>query len=147
MQDTPLVTQIVTLSALAIAFTVGVYGLVAGIVKLDDLGLHLANAGSKAKVAMGKFLLSFAPFLMKSLSVIGTIAMFLVGGGILMHDVPFLHHLEEVILSSASGMVGAESVLLALIPTLNAFVLGFVAGALCLLLWTGVSHLLPKKEA
>lgn len=146
VQDKPMVTQILTLSGLAIAFTVGVYGLVAGIVKLDDAGLHLAQTGNKAKQAMGKFLLSFAPKLMKSLSVIGTIAMFLVGGGILMHDVGFLHHLGEVVLQTLANAVGEDSFVLALVPTLNSLLAGLVAGGLCLAAWSGVSKLLPSKE-
>lgn len=145
VQAKPMVTQIMTLSGLAIAFTVGVYGLVAGIVKLDDAGLHLVQKDNNSQVAFGKFLLSFAPKLMKSLSVIGTVAMFLVGGGILMHDVSFLHHIGEVVMQSLAGIVGKESFVLALIPTFNSLVAGFIAGGLCLLLWSGVSKLLPSK--
>lgn len=147
VQAMPMLTQILTLSGLAIAFTVGVYGLVAGIVKLDDLGLHLVNAGNKAKETIGKGLLLFAPFLMKSLSVIGTIAMFLVGGGILMHDVPFMHHLQESLVQTAGTLAGAESLLVALTPTLNSLVFGFIAGGLCLLIWTLISKLLPQNKS
>ena len=85
------------LVGIALLMTVGVYGLVAGIVKLDDAGLHLSRAaGAQAwagfKRALGRGILRAAPWLMKALSVAGTAAMFLVGGGILVHGVPWLHH-------------------------------------------------------
>lgn len=80
------------LAIIAVVITIGVYGLVAGIVKMDDLGLYLMKQSSAMKQKIGSFLLSFAPKLMKFLSIAGTIAMFLVGGGILVHGVGFLHH-------------------------------------------------------
>ena len=93
----PLATRIVVLVTIAILMTVGVYGLVAGIVKLDDAGLHLCRRtgdGTAARLqrALGAGLLRAAPWLMKFLSVAGTAAMFLVGGGILVHGAPALHH-------------------------------------------------------
>ena len=90
------VKQLGVLVAIALIMTVGVYGLVGGIVKLDDLGLRLAREGAgKASAAIGRGILAFAPRLMKFLSVAGTAAMFLVGGGILVHGIPALHHLAE----------------------------------------------------
>lgn len=86
-----LVQQLATLSVVALAMTVFVYGLVAGIVKLDDAGLYLSRRGG-ALAVLGRGLLAGAPWLMKLLSVAGTAAMFLVGGGILVHNVPALHH-------------------------------------------------------
>jgi hypothetical protein len=88
------------LSAIAAVLTVGVYGLVAGIVKLDDAGLRLSRAegeggGARARRAAGRTILRCAPLLMRALSVAGTTAMFLVGGGILTHGVPPLHHAIE----------------------------------------------------
>ena len=85
--------QVGTLVAIAILMTAGVYGLVAGIVKLDDIGLHLSERGSATARAIGRGILRAAPWLMKFLSVAGTAAMFLVGGGILVHAIPSLHHL------------------------------------------------------
>lgn len=85
------VEQLTTLAVVALAMTAFVYGLVAGIVKLDDAGLYLARLGG-ARAAFGRLLLAGAPWLMKFLSVAGTAAMFLVGGGILVHNVPALHH-------------------------------------------------------
>jgi len=87
-------TQVGVLSGISLVMTVGVYGLVAGIVKLDDAGAHL-SAGSGAGRALGLAILAVAPWLMKGLSVGGTAAMFLVGGGILVHGVPALHHFGE----------------------------------------------------
>ena len=93
-------TQVAVLSGIAILMTVGVYGLVAGIVKLDDAGLHLSRRGGEGSFAglqrsLGAAILRLAPWLMKGLSVAGTAAMFLVGGGILVHGIPPLHHLFE----------------------------------------------------
>jgi predicted DNA repair protein MutK len=90
----PIGTQAAVLGVIAVAMTVGVYGLVAGIVKLDDLGLWLARGEGAAK-AIGQGILRAAPWLMKTLSVAGTAAMFLVGGGILVHGIAPLHHLVE----------------------------------------------------
>jgi uncharacterized protein len=130
-QAQPLMQQIIVLSSLAIAFTVGVYGLVAGIVKLDDAGLALLKRAKARKskgvsYALGKGLLIFAPFLMKSLSVIGTVAMFLVGGGILMHDVAMLHHVQEWLMS----MLADSRMLDMLMPLLMSLVVGIIAGGL-----------------
>ncbi|MDA0275862.1 MAG: DUF808 domain-containing protein [Proteobacteria bacterium] len=87
-------TQVGVLSGISLLMTVGVYGLVAGIVKLDDAGLHLSrHTGARRSLGLG--ILTVAPWLMKGLSVAGTAAMFLVGGGILVHGIPALHHLGE----------------------------------------------------
>ncbi|WP_339827860.1 DUF808 domain-containing protein [uncultured Arenimonas sp.] len=98
--------QIGVLVAIAALMTVGVYGLVAGIVKLDDAGLHLSKRpGSGSIRAFGRGILYSAPWLMKFLSVAGTAAMFLVGGGIFTHSIPFLHHLAgAAIPEGALGM-------------------------------------------
>ncbi len=94
--EAPLFQKALVLSVVALAMTVGVYGLVAIIVKIDDFGLYLCRAGTTNwKTILGKALLSFAPRLMKSLGVIGTVAMFLVGGGILSHQVPWFHELQS----------------------------------------------------
>ncbi len=87
--------QVGVLVGISILMTVGVYGLVAGIVKLDDLGLRLTRAASAGVQALGRGILVAAPWLMKGLSIAGTAAMFLVGGGILTHGVPLLHHINE----------------------------------------------------
>ncbi|CAM8662585.1 Inner membrane protein YedI [Comamonadaceae bacterium] len=100
VQDKVWTTQFMVLAGVAFAMTVGVYGLVAAIVKIDDAGLYLTRRPSATPQggwvqALGRGLLWAAPVLMKVLSVAGTAAMFLVGGGILVHGLPFLHHLTE----------------------------------------------------
>lgn len=100
VQSSPLLTQFLVLAGIAVLMTVGVYGLVAGIVKIDDLGLYLIRRPSAVPLggllqALGRGVLRLTPWMMKTLSVLGTAAMFLVGGGILVHGVPFLHHLTN----------------------------------------------------
>jgi predicted DNA repair protein MutK len=99
-------TRIGVLSTVAIGMTIGVYGLVAGIVKLDDWGLALTQKANSAAQAFGRGLLAFAPLLMKFLSIAGTAAMFLVGGGILVHGIAPLHHMQQGIEKSA-GLWGS----------------------------------------
>jgi predicted DNA repair protein MutK len=137
----PLATQVTVLSGVALAMTVGVYGLVAGIVKLDDLGLWLSRQASAAARAIGRGLLRAAPWLMKALSVAGTAAMFLVGGGILAHGVPALSHAID------GAVAGWGTVAQALLPTLAHAVLGVAAGALVLAGVTLVRRLIPAKAA
>ncbi|MCW1915087.1 DUF808 domain-containing protein [Luteolibacter sp. GHJ8] len=128
----PFGTQVAVLSAIAILMTVGVYGLVAGIVKLDDLGLHLSQKASAAAKSLGKAILWAAPFLMKGLSIAGTAAMFLVGGGIVTHGVPALHHWIEHIGHGPAGGLTASLV--------NGGI-GLVAGAAVLLLVNGIKKM------
>jgi uncharacterized protein len=122
----PFATQVAVLSAIALAMTVGVYGLVAGIVKLDDLGLYLSRTGHALAAAVGRGILAAAPWLMKGLSIAGTAAMFLVGGGILVHGWPALHHAIE------GALQGVGGVLQAVLPTVANAGVGVVAGALVL---------------
>jgi len=103
VQSAGLVTRILVVVSIAVIMTAGVYGFVAGIVKLDDLGLRWLRSGSVVLRKVGAGLLTFAPLLMRTLSVVGTAAMFMVGGGILTHGVPFLHHAVEGILSATSA--------------------------------------------
>jgi predicted DNA repair protein MutK len=127
VQDSTIGTQIMVLTAIAVLITIGVYGLVAGIVKLDDAGIYLLQQASRAKKAVGRFILRLAPQFMKALSVLGTAAMFLVGGGILVHGIPpaaeALHYLEEAV----DGFGGLLGVLVAIV--FNG-VLGVIAGAI-----------------
>jgi len=120
--DAPLTQQVIVLSGIAVVMTVGVYGLVAGIVKLDDLGLWLTRKPGQVARSIGGTILRAAPYMMKSLSVIGTAAMFLVGGGILTHGVPVVHHWIEGVAASAGG-AGF------IVPMLLNAVAGIVAGA------------------
>lgn len=129
----PFMDQVGVLVIVAVLITVGVYGLVAGIVKLDDLGLHLKRKASSAAQAVGNGLLWLAPVLMKLLSILGTAAMFMVGGGILVHGLPFLHHWVEGLTEHAAGAVGAAAMI---VPTLLDAVAGIVAGALLVVVVT-----------
>lgn len=122
----PFVTQALVLGAVALGMTIGVYGLVAGIVKLDDLGLYWSRAAGRIRRSAGNAVLWLAPWLMKALSIVGTAAMFLVGGGILVHGVPQLHHAVEGLSVSVGGVAGWFCALLA-----NATV-GIFAGAITL---------------
>jgi predicted DNA repair protein MutK len=124
--EAPFLTQVAVLSAIAIAMTVGVYGFVAGIVKLDDLGLYLSRRDSAASAGIGRAILAAAPWLMKGLSIAGTAAMFLVGGGILVHGLPALHHAIE------AAVQGLGGVLQPVLPTLAHGVVGIVVGAVVL---------------
>lgn len=128
-------TQVLVLTGVALVMTVGVYGLVAGIVKLDDLGLWLSRRAGTAAQAIGGAILKTAPWLMKALSVAGTAAMFLVGGGILVHGVPPLHHAIEQLVQPLGGLAQT------LLPTLIDGLLGVLAGALVLAVVTGVQRL------
>jgi uncharacterized protein len=137
--------RLMVLVAIAIVMTVGVYGLVAGIVKLDDLGLHLSKKANGAVQAVGRVLLAAAPKLMKLLTVVGTAAMFMVGGGILLHGIPVLHHLVEAAGEHAGSVAvvgGALSVLTT--SAINA-VAGIIAGGLVLLVVTLGGKLFKKK--
>ena len=127
----PFLQQVAVLVGIAVLMTVGVYGLVGGIVKLDDLGLWLSGKASSAAQALGRSLLAAAPWLMKALSVAGTAAMFLVGGGILVHGIGPLHHaIEGVGAAVAQGALGGVWQALAT-NALNA-VAGIAAGAVVL---------------
>jgi predicted DNA repair protein MutK len=137
----PFLQQLSVLAIIAIVMTVGVYGLVAGIVKLDDAGLYLSRKSSRALQVIGNLLLSAAPWLMKSLSVLGTLAMFMVGGGILTHGVPAAHHLIEHLATDAGDLPAIGSVLSVLTaPVLNG-IAGVLAGAVVLALVSGVTRL------
>ena len=125
--DAPLMQHVIVLSGIALVMTIGVYGLVAGIVKLDDLGLWMSQKPGQLVRDIGNGLLRTAPYMMKGLSVIGTAAMFMVGGGILTHGVPAVHHWIESVSQSIGGISWLVSTLL------NA-VAGIIAGAVVLAL-------------
>ncbi|WP_460826787.1 DUF808 domain-containing protein, partial [Massilia terrae] len=107
----PFMQQVAVLAAVAVLMTVGVYGVVAGIVKLDDAGLYLSRRAGAATQALGRLLLAAAPRLMKALSVLGTVAMFMVGGGILGHALAPLHHLAEAAAAALADIPGAGRLL------------------------------------
>ncbi|MBL8379461.1 MAG: DUF808 domain-containing protein [Burkholderiales bacterium] len=134
----PFGTRVAVLVSIAALMTVGVYGLVAGIVKLDDAGLWLAKKQGALR-SLGKAILLAAPWLMKSLSAAGMAAMFLVGGGILSHGILPLHHWVEETAKALGGVGGA------LLPFAADAVVGIVAGAVVLAGVTLAARLLPKR--
>jgi uncharacterized protein len=119
-------TQATVLTGVALLMTVGVYGLVAAIVKLDDVGLHWQRSASAVVKVMGRSLLWFAPWLMRSLSVVGTAAMFLVGGGIVVHGIGTLQHGVEHLASQWGGALGLDWAVSALAHALLGVALGAV---------------------
>ena len=148
VQDADLVTRIGVLTFLAAAITVGVYGLVAGIVKMDDVGMHLMDKEGdsgfvKFQRWFGRWILGVAPKFLRLLSIVGTAAMFLVGGGILVHGIPIaaeaLHYFEELVHGGALGI---------LVGMLFNGVIGIIAGGILV----GAHSLIqrvrgPKTEA
>jgi predicted DNA repair protein MutK len=137
--EAPLLNQVLVLSGIAILVTIGVYGLVGIIVKLDDMGYWLAEKSSQLAQSLGKGLLFIAPWLMKFLSVVGTAAMFLVGGGIIVHGVAPLHHAIEQFTASQAAAIQW------MLPTLLNLLLGFVVGAVVVGAVSVVSRLRQTK--
>jgi predicted DNA repair protein MutK len=145
----PFLTRLTVLVGLGLLMTVGVYGLVAGIVKLDDLGLYLRGQGRASgqsdgfSAALGGVILRVSPILMKLLSIAGTAAMFLVGGGILTHGIPGLHDWVHEKAEALHSVPGAS----ALLQTLADVLVGIVAGALVLLLVSAVKRMLARARS
>jgi predicted DNA repair protein MutK len=125
------ITQLGVLSIVAILVTVGVYGLVACIVKLDDLSLHLAQKTNASVQKIGRDLLALAPWLMRGLSVFGTLAMLMVAGGIITHDIAFFHHISQMLTDMLSNpLTSATSLIL-----FDMFI-GIIFGSLVLVIVT-----------
>jgi predicted DNA repair protein MutK len=134
--------QVTVVVGIALVMTVGVYGIVAGIVKMDDAGLYLSQRGGAMVRALGRFLLAAAPKLMKLLSVVGTAAMFMVGGGILTHGLPFAHDLIHHATEAVATAPTVGPALAFVTPSLLDAVAGLIAGALALVVVTAGSKLL-----
>jgi len=137
VQEAAFGIQVAVVSGLALAITVGVYGLVAGIVKLDDLGLYLLRKSVSGRFngiqrSLGRGLLIFAPALMKMLTIVGTIAMFLVGGGILVHNFEWLHKQVHHLVEYLAGLLGTIAEII--VPILTEGIVGIIAGGIVLLI-------------
>jgi len=132
VQALPFFTQVLVMSFVGICVTVLVYGLVAGIVKLDDLGFYLQekSAGKGILSAVGNGLIASAPKLMKLLTIVGTIAMFLVGGGIVVHSIPYIHHLLENIIANLPNI----TYLAPSYTLISNTIIGMLSGSMVLLL-------------
>lgn len=140
-------TKVTVLSLIAIAMTVGVYGFVALIVKIDDIGLYLTEQAANFKQRIGRGLLAFAPILMKTLSVVGTAAMFLVGGGIINHAIPFVHHFTEDTVEYVQDIPTMGSIIGSVTPMLMNLVVGFLAGILVVIVITLVQKVWSKSKS
>jgi predicted DNA repair protein MutK len=149
VSDQPLLTQGLALAVVGVAITVAVYGVVALIVKMDDIGLHLAKGGSAALQSLGRGLVRFMPVLMRILSVVGVAAMIWVGGGIIVHGLEVFH--LEALPHAIHGVaeVAAHAVPVAhgfvewLVTAIGSGIVGLVVGGVVV----GVLHLLPIKRA
>lgn len=143
----PFMTQLSVLAGIAILITVGVYGLVAAIVKLDDVGLYLSRKDGDLQRRFGAGILWFAPWLLKTLSVVGTAAMFLVGGGIILHGIPGAHHLLEAVTHAVVALPGVGGLLEIVSMTLINGVAGVLTGALALLVVSGAKRVFRPAVA
>ncbi len=142
--------QATVVSIIAVIMTIGVYGLVAGIVKLDDLGLYLMLKKGKSfyrqlQRKIGEKVLAFAPYLMRTLSVVGTAAMFIVGGSIIGHGAPFLHHFTEQVIEFLQKLPEVGSVLATISPILIDGIIGLIVGAICVGLFEMINKIRQKK--
>lgn len=142
VQNHPFLTQAIVVSVIAAVMTAGVYGIVAGIVKLDDAGLYLVNhsKGAGFKRSFGTLLVNVAPYLMKVLAVVGTIAMFLVGGGIVVHSIPPVHavveHLTQLVIFPGSHSI---------VPPLFNGIVGIIAGIVVLVVVSLINKIRGKS--
>lgn len=152
VKDATFMMQALVVATIALLMTVGVYGLVAGIVRLDDAGLALLknkarDTWSRVKHGLGRAILWFAPFLMKVLAIVGTAAMFIVGGGILVHGIPgsheWIHHAEAI----QGQLPHVGHILSAITPTLINTLFGVVAGGILFLVISLAGRMMGKKTA
>lgn len=150
VKESAFATQVSVVVGIALLMTVSVYGLVAGIVKIDDAGYHLIKDKAESAFAgfkrlVGKGLLLFAPFLMKTLAIVGTAAMFLVGGGILVHGVPFVAEQSHQIEHWAQGVPGVGAFTGAVVPVLFNGVIGVLSGGAVVAIVSVIRKLKPSK--
>lgn len=142
----PISKEIGVLVGISVVMTIGVYGLVAAIVKLDDVGLYMMMRKGQSILKqitrkVGSWLLAGTPHLMRILSLLGTAAMFLVGGSIISHGIPFIHHISQSIIEKFQHLPGGSMLSSIIIDGL----IGLLVGAICVALFTLVSKFLPKK--
>jgi predicted DNA repair protein MutK len=142
----PFMQQVTVVVGIALVMTVGVYGIVAGIVKMDDAGLYLSQRGGALVRMVGRMLLAAAPKLMKLLSVVGTAAMFMVGGGILMHGLPGTHDIVHHAAEAAGTVPAIGPLLAAVVPSLIDAVAGVLAGAATLAVFSAAGALWKRVK-
>lgn len=152
VETVPLLQQAAVLVGIGIIMTIGVYGLVGGIVKMDDLGFYLVKKKNKLLVQLGKLILAAAPLLMKTLSVVGTAAMFLVGGGIIVHGadqllpILHLHHTMEAFVHFLTGIPALGSLLKHLGEMLFNGTIGLVTGGVVVTCFTLLGKVFSKTK-
>ena len=145
VESAPFITRLMVLVGVGVLMTVGVYGLVAAIVKIDDLGAYLAKEkGAREKI--GRFLLASAPYLMKFLTIAGTAAMFFVGGGILVHKIGPIDHQVEYLVHLAADVPVAGFVLKTITKLLLDGSVGIIAGALVLMVVTSIKWMVRSSK-
>ncbi len=142
--------QVLVVSLIAIGVTIFVYGLVAGIVKMDDVGLHLLLKKGQGffkqmQRRLGQIILTLAPYLMRGLTIVGTAAMFLVGGSIIRHGIPVLHHLNEYALEISNHISANSTLLTNVMAILFDGLLGILVGALAVVIFNSVKRILPER--
>lgn len=143
--DAPFMTQVLVVSGMAILLTFLVYAFVAAIVRLDDWGLALLNAKTNVQQSLGRGILILAPYLMKTLSFVGTLAMFLVGGSILLHGIPHAHEVVHHLVEYIEHLPTVGGILAIITPTLLDAVFGLIAGGIVVLLVKSLTSLFPRK--
>lgn len=150
LQEVDLITRIAVLSVVSALITIGVYGLVGGIVKLDDLGMYLLDKPGESRWVrfqnwLGKQILNFAPKFMRTLSVVGTAAMFLVGGGILVHAIPSIAAVLHDVQTFTHGLAVASNLAAVVASVLFNGLFGVLTGGLLVVIGGGVKRLLPGE--
>lgn len=150
VQEATFMIQVAVVSVIAAVMTIGVYAIVAGIVRLDDLGLYLMQGDApgvmaRCKRGFGARIIAAAPKLMKAISFIGTVAMFLVGGSILMHGIPISHDLMHTVDTWSALVPVIGGIFMVIMPMIINAVFGILSGALVLLGVSCVTKLLPAK--
>ncbi|BBV10176.1 TPA: DUF808 domain-containing protein [Providencia stuartii] len=144
---TTFMNQVIVLSIIAIVMTIGVYGLVAGIVKLDDLGFYLQKKASAWLSKLGTWLIYATPYLMKTLSVVGTAAMFMVGGGILTHGITTVYYWIEELALALSLTPAIGKVMQFITPSLANLIFGLIVGIILVLLITLAKQVKTRLSA
>lgn len=150
VQSASFAVQASVVVSIAVMMTIGVYGFVALIVKLDDIGMYMVENSNESQIVkrkLGTFLTDFTPYLMKTLTIVGTVAMFLVGGGILAHGIPGLESLIHYAVDLVGPIPMAGTLLASITPLLANFVIGVVCGGLLVPIVAGVQKLMPGNTA
>jgi predicted DNA repair protein MutK len=149
LPDLSVIKQAVVLAAVAVAITAGVYGAVAVIVKMDDVGLHLSRRGSPAVRAIGRGLVKLMPMLLRALSLIGTAAMLWVGGGIIVHGLEafgagaLTHALHDTAEAAGGAVPGVRGAIAWIVQAIGSGLFGIVVGGVIV----AALHLLPGRRA